>query len=224
MAMALPPIHAFARGSDMTAPGPTSAFSLDTLAGRLSEVSGQGACPTSFVFLLVEEAQRAGKLALWLLVRPLTSPGTELAAPFLAEDLAHLDLCALPLVLAHDLHEAGRAATHVLRSGAFALVVVDLLDHGSDTELPLPLISRLHGLAQKHGTALVALTAKPSDAPSLGALVAYRAHITRHREPHPHEDGHTRFQATLSVIKDKRHGPGRTLTRTFRGPPGLVPR
>jgi recombination protein RecA len=203
------------------------AFSLAALSGRLSELSGAGAtCPTSFAFLLVREAQQKGGLAAWVIVRPqISARGGARAepSPFLAEDLLELglDLSALPLVLARDLGEAGRAATHLLRSGAFALIVLDTLEL-DEVELPLPLMSRLHGLAQRHRAALVALTTRPADAPSLGSLVAYRAHISRERARSHHEDGRVRFSARLTVDKDKRHGPGLVVRRTFAGPPGLT--
>lgn len=152
----------------------------------------------------------------------------------MAEDLLRLglDLAALPFVIATDLGEAGRAATHLLRSGAFSLLVLDTLElEPSEVELPLPLMSRLHGLALKHDAALVVLTARPADAPSLGSLVAFRAHIQRGRERLPStgeigglgdEDGLTRVTATLTVDKDKRRGPGLALTRVFSGPPGFL--
>lgn len=152
----------------------------------------------------------------------------------MAEDLLRLglDLAALPFVITADLAEAGRAATHLLRSGAFALVILDTLElEANEVELPLPLMSRLHGLALKHEAAFVVLTARPPDAPSLGSLVAFRAHIQRGRErlsftdcegAENTDDGLTRVTATLTVDKDKRRGPGLVLTRAFSGPPGFL--
>ena len=196
------------------------AFSLAALSGRLAEVSGTGSsCPTSFVFLLVREAQEKGVLVAWVLVRPQAQGGS----PFLAEDLQRLglDLLAFPLVSTQDLGEAGRAVTHLLRSGAFGLVVLDTLEL-DEVELPLPLMSRLHGLALRHRAALVVLTGRPPESPSLGSLVAFRAHVRRERERLAHPDGLTRIHATLTVDKDKRHGPGLTVSQLFAAPPGFL--
>lgn len=245
---------------------PLEVVLVDALAGRLCELSGEGAtCPASVAFLLVREAQRRGVLAAWLQVgwrRQSTRPPD--AAPFFAPDLAELglDLSALPFIAVQDMSEAGRAATHLLRSGAFALLVIDTLadrpevgqmlpasrlvrntrttristpaDHvgstsrgpGHDTaaasvELPLPLMSRLLGLAQKHHTAIIVLTAKPAHSPSLGSLVSFHAHVALARDRTADEDGFTHLMCRLTVEKDKRRGPGLTLTQPFRAPPGL---
>jgi len=202
---------------------------FDALAGRLCELSGQGAtCLASVAFLLVKEAQRRHVLTAWIQVVHVTSRP---AAPFYAPDLLDLglDLAALPFVLTRDLTEAGRAATHLLRSGALALLVIDTTsasasnDSRTDTgpDLPLPLMSRLVGLAQKHHTALVVLTTKPAHSPSLGSLVSFHAHVDLARTRTPHEDGFSHLTCRLVVEKDKRRGPGLTLSLPFRGPPGL---
>jgi len=243
---------------------------VDALAGRLCELSGEGAtCPASVAFLLVREAQRRGVLAAWLQVgwrrqstgtaRTTTRPPD--AAPFFAPDLIALglDLATLPFIPVQDMNEAGRAATHLLRSGAFALLVIDTLSPGDggaslpdarrtrhtrtartagndtphpEAEIPLPLMSRLVGLAQKHHAALIVLTTKPAHSPSLGSLVSFHAHVALARDrtgdvangadaADREVDGFTHLTCRLVVEKDKRRGPGLTLTQTFRAPPGL---
>ncbi len=242
----------------------------DALAGRLCELSGEGAtCPASVAFLLVREAQRRGLLAAWLQVgwrrqatgtggtRTATRPPD--AAPFFAPDLVALglDLAALPFIPVQDMNEAGRAATHLLRSGAFALLVIDTLTAGDGSatlpdarrtrnppaarppaghdasaphaEIQLPLMSRLVGLAQKHHAALIVLTTKPAHSPSLGSLVSFHAHVALARDRNAKaadgadvdNDGFTHLTCRIAVEKDKRRGPGLTLTQTFRAPPGL---
>jgi len=105
----------------------------------------------------------------------------------------------------------------LLRSGAFGLVVLDLmiLGHGAHAFVPAPLLGRLLGLAQKHCAAVVFLTEKAADAPSLAPLVSLRVATTRRRT------GPERFACTIEATKDKRRAPGWTSEETFRGPPGL---
>ncbi len=81
--------------------------------------------------------------------------------------------------------------------------------------VPMPLQSRLLGLARKHQTAIVFLTEKDEHAPSLGPLVSLRAEARRKRS----SDG--TFTCEIRVIKDKRHGPGRSHRQTYHGPAGL---
>ena len=98
------------------------------------------------------------------------------------------------------------------RSGAFGLIVVDL---GRGTSLTIPIQSRLLGLAQKHQTAILFLTEKSRDAPSLGSLISLRAQAGRRKI------GFDRFTCELTVTKDKRHAPGWRHEEICRGPSGL---
>jgi hypothetical protein len=99
-------------------------------------------------------------------------------------------------------------------------------------------MSRLVGLAQKHHAALIVLTTKPAHSPSLGSLVSFHAHVALARDRNANAanaagvanvanvadddfDGFTRLTCRLVVEKDKRRGPGLTLTQHFRAPPGL---
>jgi hypothetical protein len=75
-------------------------------------------------------------------------------------------------------------------------------------------LTRLLGLAQKHDTAVVVLTEKPSTVPSLSSIVSLRAEVVRAR----HGD---RWEVRLAVLKDKRRGPGGAHTETCHGPTGL---
>ncbi|MCB9733712.1 MAG: recombinase A [Deltaproteobacteria bacterium] len=181
-------------------------LAFPTLAGRVVELSGQGASAVLTGALgLVRDAQLRGENAAWVQIRP---------DGFFPPDVADggVDLEALPVVLAGDVGRGGRAATHLLRSGAFGLVVLDL---GADAELPLPLQSRLAGLAQHHGAALLCLTEKPAEAPSLGSLVSLRAEARREERA----DGG--YACLLAVQKDKRRGPGSVFSEPCHGPAGL---
>jgi len=98
-----------------------------------------------------------------------------------------------------------------LRSGGFGLVVLDL----GTADIPMPLQSRLTGLAQRHHTALVCLTEKESKTFSLGSLVSLRAHAERQRS------SDSRFVCRLRVLKDKRWGPTWSHEELCNGPAGL---
>jgi recombination protein RecA len=182
------------------------------LSGRMVELSGRGASAVLTAAAgLVLEAQQAGEPVAWIARQ----------ATFFPPDLAEsgIDLEALVVVRieagSHDraLHPALRATEHLLRSGAFGLVVLDL---GRATDLSLAAQSRLGSLAQKHDSALLCLTEKDDQAPSLGSLVSLRA--TAHRQPLP---GQQRFLCKIQVLKDKRRGPRWVHTEVCRGPTGL---
>jgi recombination protein RecA len=99
-----------------------------------------------------------------------------------------------------------------VRSGGFGLVVLDL---GGGADLPLHAITRLSGLALRHAAAVVVLTEKKAERPSLGGLVSLRAHADRVvREQ-------DRYRCTLRILKDKRGGPRGDRTEVCRGPEGL---
>lgn len=181
-------------------------WNLAGLAGRLTEISATGASAALTCAVgLVIEAQRAGEPVAWI---------ARGRAAFFPPDLADsgVDLAALAVVRAPDLRAAARAADHLLRSGAFGLIVLDL---GRDAVMPTPVQGRLVGLAQRHDTALVCLTDKPGDRPSLGSMVSLRAEALR--EP---AEGH-RFRCKVKVLKDKRRGPHWTASEVVRGPAGL---
>jgi hypothetical protein len=220
-------------------------FELGRLAGRFVELSGWAASAgLSVAMQLVHAAQLEGRNTVWV--------STATSHPFYAPDAARggVDLAALPVVMAGDAQQAGRAVSHLLRSGAFALLVLDMVPEaertGGEVDLPLPLQSRIAGLAQKHGTALVVLTAKPPESASLGSLVSLHVHAQRVRRVARERDVETKprlrlvgrggqggdedkalpsgevgFEVVLSVEKDKRQGPGWNQVEVFRGPTGI---
>lgn len=177
-----------------------------TVAGRFCEVSGgpDGAALT-LVFRLVLDAQKHGEPAAWI-----TGRRSLFYPPDAAE--AGVDLANLAVVRAPDGLAAARAAEHLLRSGAFGLVVMDL---GPAARLPLHIQSRLNAQARQHNSAMVCITEKDHRVPSLGSLVSLRAHTTRSRERS------NCFRCEARVIKDKRRGPGWGHVEVCRGPDGL---
>lgn len=185
--------------------GPAPAWTCAELAGRLCELTaGADSAALTAAVHLVRDAQRAGDPVAWITARAATFHPPDAVA-------AGVDLSALVVVRARDARTAGRAADVLLRSGAYGLVVLDL---GTDAAMPTPLQGRLVQLALKHDAAVVCLTEKAPEAPSLGSLVSLRGQVTRRR-------GAAGFACRIDVLKDKRRGPGWRWREVRRGPDGL---
>ena len=161
---------------------------------------------------LVLDAQLGGDRAAWITLQ---------ASSFFPPDVAEggVDLDALPIVRVPDPRLAGRAADHLVRSGGFGLVVLDLSStrDGVDARLPVPLLTRLVGLARTHDVAMLLLTKKPTDASSLNPLVSLRAEAQWARS----SAGDGRYEVRVCAIKDKRSGPGWNHVEVCRGPAGV---
>ena len=153
---------------------------------------------------LVLEAQHAGEPAAWI-----TTGDSSFYPPDVAA--SGVDLEALIVVRAESTR-AARAADHLLRSGGFTIVVLDLAE---DSRLRMSVQSRLSGLANAHRCAVVCLTRKTGDTPSIGSLVSIRGETAVTREEFD------RFAWEIHVIKDKRRGPGWSHSQRCRGPEGL---
>jgi recombination protein RecA len=196
-------------------------WSLAQIAGRFVELSGTG--PTAYLtaaFGLVLDSQLQGEPSAWI-----TRPQSTFYPPDVVA--VGVDLRALVVVRAPDGLSLPRAALQLVRSGAFGLIVMDLTAREPAVRLqsiPAPLQTRLVGLAQKHETAIVVLTEKTADRPSLDSLVSLRADVRREqihpRAPSAHPIP-ARYEVRLHIIKDKRRGPGRTHREICHGPPGL---
>jgi recombination protein RecA len=189
-------------------------WGLDALRGRLVELSARGAAATLTAAIeLVVEAQQASEPVAWVTLGNAT---------FYPPDVADsgVDLAALAVVRIHDATAAARAAERLLRSGGFGLVVLDL-GGGGAVDLPVAHQGRLITLAQTHDAAVVCITEKPGEAPSLGSLVSLRAEALRLHAPEDPGGAERGYHVTLRVLKDKRRGPGFTRTTRRRGPAGL---
>ncbi len=183
-------------------------WSLGALAGRLVELSGRGATATlTAAFGLVLEAQHRDEPVAWITLR-----GSSFFPPD-ARD-GGVDLDALAVVRLRTPAEAARAADQTVRSGGFGLVVVDLGGEERGAAVPAPLLTRLMGLAQKHDTAVVILTEKAVATASLASIVSLRAEAVRVRGEDP-------WQVQVTVVKDKRRGPGAVNVETCHAPTGL---
>ena len=183
----------------------SSPWSLAAIAGRFIEIStSANAASLTIAFGLVREAQKQGEPVGWV-----TSTGSFFYPP----DAAHggIDLAALVVIRVLHAGVIPTAGEKLLRSGGFGLVVLDL----ETADIPMPLQSRLTGLAQHHHAALVCLTEKESKTFSLGSLVSLRAHAERQRS------SESRFACRLRVLKDKRRGPTWSHEELCCGPAGL---
>jgi recombination protein RecA len=186
---------------------PTSReWSLDALAGRFVELTsaGAGAALTAAVSLVLQ-SQLRGEPAVWISVGATTFYPPDVAA-------SGVDLSALPVVRVDDTRAALRAADHLLRSGGFGVIVIDM---GTDARVRMAAQSRLAGLARAHRTVLLCLTRKTGEAPSIGSLVSVRGEATSKKS------AFDRFAWSVRVTKDKRRGPGWEHSGTCRGPEGL---
>ena len=182
---------------------PVAAWSLEAVAGRFVEVAG-GAGLTVCARLVLE-AQRAGGLAAW---------AGERGSSFFPSDFAAvgIDLGALAVVRVGESRDAWRVCDTLLRSGGFALVVLDV---NAPITFPLAVQTRLTGLAKRHHAALVALTGTNRRDMPCGSLVSLRVDTEKRRA------GHNCFACTASAVKDKRRVPGWAHVEMHRGTDGL---
>jgi len=183
----------------------SSPWTLSEVAGRFVEISASGATGSlTIAFGLVLQAQKSGEPVGWV-----TSAASSFYPPDVAEN--GIDLAALVVVRLSGAESIPRAGEKLVRSGGFGLVVLDL----GAADIPVPLQTRLTGLAHRHHTALACLTEKERRAFSLGSLVSLRAHAEKKRI------AKNRFACTLRVLKDKRRGPTWSHEEFYSGPAGL---
>jgi recombination protein RecA len=184
-------------------------WGLATLRGRFVELSARGATATLTAAIgLVVEAQTENEPVAWI---------TSASGSFYPPDVADsgVDLAALVVVRVPELGIASRAAERLLRSGAFGLVVLDLVGGEKAVEIPTAHQGRLVTLAQAHDAAVVCITEKTEEASSIGSLVSLRTEAVRTGMLGSHG-----FEVRLRVLKDKRRGPGWTRAIKARGPAG----
>ena len=205
---------------------PERGWDLSTLTGRLCELTSSGRTPLlTAATALVLQAQQQGQPIAWIGVGDATFYPPDVAA-------WGVDLAALPVIRVRESRLAARAADHLLRSGAFGLVVLDL---GAKANLPMAIQARLGGLVRKHNAVLLFLTRTSSrtgsrsssqadfrassqassHTSSLGSLVSLRAEGSTHRT------AFHRFSWELHIVKDKQGGPGWRHSEECRGPDGL---
>ncbi len=164
-------------------------FGWPACRGRLVEISSENEASAALnvAMQLVREAQQAGESVAWV------ATGASIFFPPDALE-AGIDLAALVVVRAFEreamrwgdrIHTGVQAAEILLDSGGFGLVVLDLAGGGCRSLAPAAQ-ARLAVPAKRRQAALLALTNKPADAPSIGARVGLRWHA--HCLPPPSED------------------------------------
>src|SRR5579871_3156588 len=166
-----------------TADSNAAGWALPALAGRLVELSAAAdAAHLTAAFSLVLEAQLSNDTAAWITLKH---------SSFFPPDAVDsgVDLNALPVLRVPNARMAGRAADHLVRSGGFGLVVLDL-SSGPETEsaqiqagnmLPVPLLTRLLGQVRQQNMVLLFLTRKSSECASLHSLISLRAEANREK-------------------------------------------
>jgi recombination protein RecA len=188
-----------------------SAWNMADLAGRLVELSGTAHLTAAIGLVL--DAQIAGDGAAWV-----TLEHSSFFPPDAAE--SGVDIGALPVVRAPNVRTAGRAADHLVRSGGFGLVAIDLSSGPEATleqyeeKLPVPLLTRLLGLARQENVAVLFLTRKSEEKQSLHSLISLRADAQWKRRDE-------QFEIVVRALRDKHGGERWTHVETYRGPAGL---
>ncbi len=201
-----PVSRAWAQRRRMPAP-PPGRWSRTALNSCLAELSGAAGAPAlTLACSLVREVQQQGEPVAWV-----TRPGSTFYPPDVAD--GGIDLAALPVILLNDVRDRLRATDQLARSGAFGLLVLDLVEDGP--VLPLAVQSRLSEQAITHGALVLCLTAKTEQQPSIGSLVTVRGQARRIRR------GDDWYVCRVEVLKDKRRGPGWTDEEDRRGPDGV---
>lgn len=218
--MQYPPLPRDPAARAFVAPAPPSAQTwlawplADAFQGRLCEIScdAVGRGQATMAMALVLASQRAKEPVAWL------QPATGDFYP--PDAAAHgVDLAALALVQVGDRHQPNdrvRACEILLQAGGFGLVVLDLTDGAMPSGWGWQ--GRLMALARQHRTAVVLLTLKPDEAPSLGAWVALRL------VPRAAGGAALRrfFDLRAEVVKSKGSMPACPWHLQRRGPDGLL--
>lgn len=187
-------------------PARTGAWNLDALAGRFVELRGAaGAAALTLSARLLWQAQQRGEPVVWV-----GHPESIFFPPDFAA--AGIDLAALPVMRCAQARDLARAADTLLRSGAVAVLVLDL---GERMSLNMATQARLAGLAKRHQTVLIGITRRQGARSSLGPLVSLRGETSIRRTDF------NRFQCRLAVVKDKQAGPGWQHEELCHGPDGL---
>ncbi len=186
-------------------------WALSDLARRLVEISaGSAAAPLTAAFGLVLDAQLCGDQAAWITLESSTFFPPDAVA-------GGVDLAALPVVRVPSARAAACVADQLLRSGGFGLVVIDLSGESSAAQaasFPVPMLTRLVGLARAHDATVLILTKKSPETASINSLISVRVDAQWTR-------GNGCYDVRVHAIKDKRGGPGWTHVETCRGPAGV---
>jgi recombination protein RecA len=182
---------------------------LSYLAGKLVELRSKEASAGLTAGLgLVRSAQEAHETAVWMTSKDSIFFFPDAIAS--GVDLDALVVLRLPGTVAF-LH----AADKLVRSGAFGLIVVDLVSLFLPFSVSLSQQARLLGFAQKHQAAVVFLTREAQPLSVAGSLISVRGQVQRL------PSGRDLHKVNIRVLKDKQSGPGWHHAEFCRGPAGL---
>jgi recombination protein RecA len=192
------------RAANLALPASRGSWRLDSLAGILAEISEEtpsGAL--SFVAEIIVEAQRRSQPAAWVAGRQ---------SIFFPPDFADrgVDLSSLAVVRAGGEVESLTAAEWLISSGAMGLVIVDADGQWS---VPDASLGRILKIAEKNSCAVVFLTRKRRQDPSLGSRISLRGCVSR--------SGDGPFHVDIQTIKDKRSNSASRQSRNYHGPSGM---
>ena len=179
-------------------------WGYDNLIGILSEISEQAPSGAlSFLADVLYEAQSRRETVAWV-------AGME--SVFYPPDLSErgIDLSALTVIRTGVQMESLTAAEWLIRSGAIGLVVVDVEGQWNINDAAL---GRIQKVAERNLCAVVFLTRKGAQDPSLGSRISLRGCITR--------SGAAPFVITINTIKDKRSNSRFRQSRQYYGPSGM---
>lgn len=181
------------------------------LGGHLVELSaGPASAALTMCAHFLRQAQERAEPCAWVATGPSLFFPPDLAA-------AGIDLEALPLIRVDKGLQAAQAAEILLRSGSFAVLVLDL---GEQQNFSLAVQTRLRSLARRHDAAVLLLTRRQRVGPSLGPLISLQLECSRERV------AAARYRCSLWPHKDKlkhlaqNRRPWRHV-ELCRGPDGL---
>ena len=177
-----------------------SDWSIKNLVGRLIELTGEtGTANLIPVCNLMRQAQKLGEPVAWIAQAP-----TIFFPPDVLEN--GVDLDALIIVWAPDVRAALRSTEHLLRSGAFGLIIIDF---NTAKNINQGILAKLIRIADKQETVLLCLSN------FLGSMVSLRGE-TRLKRIAP-----GLFHCEMFVVKDKKTGPGWKYGEICFGPSGM---
>ena len=194
----IPVVRASRLEKDLLPQG-TRFLELSELTGRLVELTpGPRSANLTLLCQLIKQAQILNETSAWVSQNP---------APFYPPDFYEggIDLDALAFIRVPSTQMALRAADHLIRSGAFGLIVLDLV---ARRPLLQGVLGRLLRMADRSRAALICLSDKPG---AFGSLVSLRLSAKVNDLTH----------LDVRITKDKRSGPGRQYRAMVNGAPGL---
>lgn len=184
-----------------------SCLPISNFTGRLTEWTST----IPYIYLtplcsIIRTAQMAREPTVWISCCDFT---------FFPPDVAAhgISLENLPLIKVHTVKHAVRASEHLLRSGAFGLIIIDLPVHIFIEQGKLGKLARL---ADLHQTAVIISTKQEGKySTTLGSMISLRLEIERQCL------GANKFRYTIHATKDKQRAPGWKYSEVYNGPAGL---